>query len=406
MKRLWRNRAFCLYWLGLFLSGVGDQFGWMALTWYVMRKTGSSVAMGGMILAYLLPGLLAGLVIGVLLDRFDRRMLVIGDNVARGALFLLLAYLLGNEQSPAWLVYAVVVTAGALSPLSTSGVQAMLPQLVTDKTLLIRANALMQTQWQIVFLFGPALAGVLVASFGELTVLLLDAMSFFLCAACFAALPGWRGRAIGPAVADTVSVWLHRLVMDMKAGFAYVLQRPPLVWLVLVTFFFNLSYGPVEVALPLYAANELHGGTALLGTLWTALALGSLAGSLLFSLVNWSWPRGGTLAAIIVLWGVCTLPLAVLPHTGVAIAAICLAGLVFSPYQVLYMSGLQADVPAAVIGRVLTSVRAVTGLGMPLGAFLSGLLIPVIGVRGLLAVSAVACIIVGAAAFRLLRPVR
>ncbi|MGZ0050290.1 hypothetical protein [Brevibacillus gelatini] len=47
MKELWRQQPFRMYWLGMFLSGLGDQFGWMGLTWFVMKKTGSSAAMGG-----------------------------------------------------------------------------------------------------------------------------------------------------------------------------------------------------------------------------------------------------------------------------------------------------------------------------------------------------------------------
>jgi MFS family permease len=74
---------------------------------------------------------------------------------------------------------------GLLSPLSSAGAQTLLPRLVPDKNLLVKANGIMESQWQIIYLFGPALAGVLIGLIGEANVLIIDAISFFVCAFCF-----------------------------------------------------------------------------------------------------------------------------------------------------------------------------------------------------------------------------
>jgi MFS family permease len=405
MRELWRQTSFRWYWLGLFISGVGDQFGWMGLTWFVMKKTESPSAMGSVVTAYFLPGLFAALVAGVLLDRFDRRTLIILDNVSRGVLFCTLMLLLQLDRVPLAAVYLLTVIAGMLAPISSAGAQTLLPQLLPDKGLLVKANGLMESQWQITYLFGPAAAGVMISLIGEAYVLLLDALSFFLCALCFAQVKG-SGAIKQPAEAAGVrrpAAFLRSFAADMRVGYRYVLDRGLIVSLTVFTFLFNMAYGPVEVALPLYAQNELAGGSLALGLLWSALAVGALAGSLLFSAITWKLSTGMTLAGIIFLWGVTTMPLAFFHRMDVAIVSMALAGFSFAPYNILYRSYLQRNVPQELLGRVLTSIRTVTGLGLPLGAFVSGVLIPVLSVPGLFAAGAAGCVAIGLIAFPLLR---
>lgn len=83
--------------------------------------------------------------------------------------------------------------------------------------------------------------------------------------------------------------------------------------------------------------------------------------------------------------------------------AMALAGFCYSPYNILYRSYLQKRVPDALLGRVMTSIRTITGTGMPAGAAVSGLLIPFMGVQGLFGAGAAVCIVCGALAFVMLR---
>lgn len=405
MKELWRQRSFRWYWLGMFLSSLGDQFGWMGLTWFVMNKTGSPAAMGGVVLAYMLPAVFAGLVAGVLLDRFDRRKLIMMDNVARGLIFISLVALLQIDQVPLFVIYVLIVIAGILSPLSTAGAQTLLPRIVSDKNQLVKANGVMETQWQIVYMFGPALAGVLIGLIGEAYVLLIDAASFFVCAFCFSRLPRELTKSENPTTIakGQMGAFFRSLLSDMRTGYRYIFGRKQLIILVFFTFLFNMSYGPIEIALPLYANQDLAGGSVALGMLWSSLAVGALLGSLFFSTVTWKLPLGSTLAGIIVAWGLTTLPIALFSRLEIAMASMVVAGFCFAPYNIMYRSYLQKQVPDALLGRVLTSVRTITGTGMPAGAAVSGFLIPFLGVQGIIGAGAAVCIIFGLLAFGALK---
>lgn len=433
MKEIWRLASFRWYWLGLFLSGIGDQFSWVALSWFILKKTGSPVAMGTVILAYTLPAVFSSLLAGVLLDRFDRRKLIILDNILRGLIFLAIVAVLSADFVPLPLLYVLITLAGILSPISNAGTQALLPRLIGNKELLTKANGLMESQWQLVLLFGPAVAGILVATYGEAKVLIFDAISFFICAFCLgrismgekqasAEMAGVRnsqgvqgvlqqtdGHPAEQAVElpqkhkPSISAFLLSLVADLKTGYLYLGKKPLILWLAFFSFLFFMAYGPFEVALPLYAAQKLEGGAVSLGLLWTSFAVGSLVGSMIFSAVTWKIRTGYTLAGIIVLWGATTFPFAFSERLDVAMLALGLGGLSYAPFGVIYRSYLQKQVPDEMLGRVLTSIRTLTGLGVPLGAFVCGLLVPVLGLDGLFLAASVICMLVGVFAFPALK---
>ncbi len=408
MLQLFKQPGFRLYWLGLFLSGLGDHFGWLALSWFVMEQTGSPLAMGGVVFTYFISQVAAALVAGVLLDRFDRKKLIIFDNVLRGFIFLGIVLLL-QADAPLWLLYTCISVAGLLAPLSNTGTQTLLPRLVPDKNLLLKANGLMETNWQITYLLGPAAAGVLVAWVGEANVLIIDAVSFFFCAICFRSIPedtDAKTNVEKRKERQQFGAFFRSLRADFHTGFRYLFTKPLLLWLLFFSFLFNMAYGPIEVALPLYVKTVLGDAATSLGFLWMAFAIGSLAGSLLFSLVTWKHPTGYTLAGIIILWGVTTLPLGLYQRLDVGMASMALAGLTFAPFGVLYRTYLQKQVPEELLGRVLTSIRTITGTGLPVGSFLSGLFIPITGVNNLFLFSALFCIFAGGVAMVRLRELR
>lgn len=404
MKEIWKLPAFRWYWSGFVLSALGDQLGWMGLTWFMIRETHSPAVVGSLVMAYFLPSVFAGLFIGVLLDRWNRRLLIVADNMIRGSLLLVIIGIVWFFHPPAWIVIVLVAILGLLAPISSAGAQTILPAFIEDKELLTKANSLMQSQWQLVYLVGPALAGLMIGYFGEEFVLFLDAVSFFICAICFYKMK--ERTAVESQPLNIKSQTSDKIWKELWTGYHYIGKRPHFIVLLVITLFFNMAYGPLEVALPFFAKEKLAGDATQLGFLWTALALGALCGSLWFSIKTWPFPTGRSLAIMIILWGLTTLPLSIWPRLEVAAVSMFVAGLAFSPYNVLYLSYLQKETPTHLLGRILTSARTVTGIGMPLGAFLSGQLIQELGIMNLLLVSSIACLIVGLLALQPLGKLR
>src|SRR5262245_65046995 len=133
--------AFRRLWLGLSISYLGDQFTTIALLWFVLQLTGSGAAVGLVILCFDLPGVVTGAILGRLLDRYQPRLVVGFDNLARAALLAAIPTLYALGSLRLWHVFVLALLAGALSPATTAGVRAFLPHLVDDSAL-DRATAL------------------------------------------------------------------------------------------------------------------------------------------------------------------------------------------------------------------------------------------------------------------------
>jgi MFS family permease len=172
-----RNPAFQRLWLGLSISYLGDQFIIIALLWFVLQLTGSGAAVGLVILCFDLPGVLTGAVLGRLQDRYQPRLVMGFDNLARAALIAAIPTLYALGRLQLWHVFVLASLAGALSPATTAGVRAFVPHLVDDAAL-HRGNALTAASLQFSYLAGPVAAGFAVARFGGPWALFIDAASF------------------------------------------------------------------------------------------------------------------------------------------------------------------------------------------------------------------------------------
>src|SRR5215469_15939747 len=174
-----RHPAFQRLWLGLSVSYLGDQFTVIALLWFVLQLTGSGAAVGLVILCFDLPGVLTGAILGHLLDRYQPRLVMGFDNLARAALIAAIPTLYALQSLRLWHILVLASLAGALSPATTAGLRAFIPHLVDDAAL-DRANTLTAISAQFSYFGGPMAAGLVVARWGGPWALFIDAASFLL----------------------------------------------------------------------------------------------------------------------------------------------------------------------------------------------------------------------------------
>ena len=368
---------------GLLLSRTGDQLTTIALLWFVLDVTGSSVAVGLVLLCAGLPPVVTGPLLGRALDRWSPRRVMVADNLLRAALVGAIPVLhwLGRLDMP--LIYGLSVASGALIPATDVGARVVLPRLV-DEDQLERANALLSVGDQVSALVGPAAGGLLVGLVGAPSVLLLDALSFLAMAALVRPLP------------DPPADPAPRL--PVRATAARAALGDPTVWVVLaVTLVYFLAYGPLEPALPLYSRDVLDAGPSAYGLLWSAFGAGALLGLATVSVVGRLRP-GLALAGNALVWGVALLPLLVVTGIAPAMLALAIGGLIWAPYITIDSTLLQRLVPAPQLGRVFGVRRAVTAAAVPLGAAAGGLLLDHATPTAVIGVSAGACMLAGAAA--------
>jgi MFS family permease len=378
-----RYPAFGRLWMGRTISLFGDAFTVIALPWFVLQVTKSGTAAAGILLCLQLPAILTSLGIGSLVDRFQPRAIITIDNGLRTLIVGLIPILYWFGRLELWVLFLLTFFAGMLVPATEVGSRTLLPELVDDKDL-DAANMLWSFSLNLSLIAGPAAAGLLVASFGGPSVLLIDAATFAVMALAAAGMPHVeRG---GPRRQAPLSERLGlRQLWDMK-----VVRYTTLLSLV---FFF--SYGPLEAAMPVYSQAILHTDAPGYGLLWTALAAGALIGTLSSTLLSQRLRIGVALPLIALLWGASLLPMAFTNQLWLACGLLFVGGLMWGPYTPMETTLLQRQVPKEQLGRVFGARSTLLAGGSPLGLAVGGILLAFVPATAVIAFSALACILVG-----------
>jgi DHA3 family tetracycline resistance protein-like MFS transporter len=375
-----REREFRLLWSGMCVSLLGDGAFLVALAWQVYALSDTATAMSLVGIAMTIPTIVFLLIGGVASDRFDRRRIMLGADLLRGAAVGLLALLSLTGALELWHIVGLVVLYGTGAAFFAPAFDAIVPELLpADK--LGQANALDQLVRPIALrLAGPAIGGVVVGAFGAGTAFALDALSFCVSAAALLAMRPGAARAASAATAGATSV-----VRDLRAGWGFVRRRSWL-WATFASaaIAYLLFMGPVEVLLPLVVKNELGGGATELGLVFAAGGLGSVACAV--AIGQRGIPRRD-ITFMYVVWTLATLAVA-----GYGIAAsiwqLMLACLVFNGLEtagtIVWATAKQRHVPVDMLGRV-SSLDWLISIGLlPLSFALTGPVSAAIGVRATL----------------------
>jgi MFS family permease len=268
-----RHRDFRFLWVGQTVSQIGDAAFIVALGWRAFTLTGKASSLGIVLMVEAL-GLVTTLLIGgILADRYSRRLLLIGSDVARAVIIggLALADATGHLTFGA--LVAFVALHGLGSGLFQPAFGGILPLLVEEPSL-GSANALVGVSRQAAFVVGPAVAGAIYGLAGSSAIFAVDAASFVVSAAVLA--PA-RPRAFERASSEG-------LRHELSVGLRYVLGVPWL-WITIRTFSIVLMVGfaALQVLLPKLVEQEWHGGVGSYGLLFTLQGIGMVAGSVVLA---------------------------------------------------------------------------------------------------------------------------
>jgi predicted MFS family arabinose efflux permease len=376
-----RHRDFSLVFWGGLVSVAGDWMLMAVLPYVVYARTGSTIATAGMTIAELLPGILLGSVAGVLVDRWDRRRVLVMANLLQAVTVLGLLVLVTN---PALLgvVYAVAAVQSALSAFSMPAENSLLPALVPPEDLL-SANALNALNNRLGRLTGLPLGSVIYAGGGLGAVAAADAVSFVVAAGLIALVRAPRDVRDGaepPVPGRFLSEWLDglRLVRSSRSiG-------------VLFAVFGLMTFGGTMLD-PLFAPwvrDVLHGGPGVYALLMTVHAIAGIGGSLVVGAFGARLsPRvlcgAGSLVA-----GILLLVRFNVPVLSVAVVLSLISGITSVASSVGVDTLAQQRVPDAYRGRVFGSLQATIWLLSLLGAAIGGLGAERLGVVGMLDVAA------------------
>jgi MFS family permease len=273
-RLLRRNPRYARLWLAQIVSLVGDWFNLIAVSALVSRYTdGSGIAISGLLLARFLPPLIMGPAIGAIVDRFNRKWLLVISDMLRA--IIVLGFLLANTPDRVWLIYLLTVLQFAVSALFEPARSAILPSVVVADDL-IEANTLGSITWSAAAAVGALAGGAVAGQFGTDTALLLDAVTF--------ALSGLLALSI---TVNAIPEAEKHERGGFREGLSYLRERPLMIPLLLVKF--GGSLGALDSLIIVYGTTLFvlgKDGATSLGLLYGLFGVGAVVGPLLFNRVN------------------------------------------------------------------------------------------------------------------------
>jgi len=375
-----KHRPFALLWTGQTTSRLGDSLYRIALSWWVLEKTGSAVAMGTVLVFSQVPMLIFLLIGGVVVDRLPRIRIMFSSDVLSGLVISFVAVFAWLDLLQIWHIYIASMIFGFVEAFFFPAYQAVVPQ-ITPSEMLNSANSLNGLSQRVTGIVGPALGAALVAAGGTSLAFSLDALSFFISAFCV--LPMLRSNldkvqrheksSETEAKNKSVKASLKQGFSDLRDGFKLV-KTIPWIWVSILIFgFVNImEAGPRAVAMPFLIKEDLGADVKLLGILGSAASLGFVVGMVWLGQYARLQRRGVFGYLSIVGTGAALLPFAFKFPIPILIASMFLSGTCLSIFALIWTHTLQEMVPGNMLGRVYSIDALGSFVLLPIGFSLSG----------------------------------
>jgi MFS family permease len=385
--RAFESRNFRIYFAGHFASLLGYWTQSLATSWLVYRLTGSPLLLGLTAGAQQLPILFAAPVAGVLAERTSRRRALIVLQVLAALQAFALAALAFAGTITVAQVIALSLVLGFIHAFDTPIRQSFLLELVKDRRILPNAIALQTVSFQIARFVGPALAGLILAAFGEAWCFLVNAVSYLVFVAAYGSL------TIEPRRGRPTEGWGRQLAEGFTYAFGFIGIRRLLVVLGTMSFF-TAAWSSL---MPIFAAETFSGDSRTLGFLIGSVGFGALWGGA-FLAMRPSVVGLGRVVALAMM--IC----------GVALAAFTLSDVLWFSFLLLGAFGFGQIVTAASVNTILQTVAdedkrsrvisiyimVLMGI-MPIGNFIAGAIAERAGVHATLLGCGIVVFVAGAA---------
>ncbi|WP_224270482.1 MFS transporter [Haloprofundus salinisoli] len=393
MRQLLRNVPFRRLFLGRLVTNAGDSVYYIAAMWLVYDLTGDP-AMSGV--AGFLSAAPSGLqfLTGPLVDRWDLRRVLVGTQLVQCLLILAIPAAAALDYLSAPLVLVVMPLLSLTNQFVYPAQSAALPRLV-ERDELVSANSLFSLAYQGVDAGFNALAGVLIAVVGAVTLFLVDAVTFAVAAALFGGVVIPPSKQIddasasetndsdGTAVADGGDEETEAgeeanggdspsYVSSLREGVDY-LRGTVVTYILVGAVGVNFASGAALASMPAYA--DALGGASVYGALMAALAGGMFVGAVGASKVE-AIPFGRLSVASFslagILWLASVVAATVFGSVTVAVVLFALASIPVGAFNVLMAALVQSIVPESLLGRVSAVLGSVASVAVPLGSLVGG----------------------------------
>ena len=390
----WAPRFFTI-WTGQAFSLFGSQLVQFALIWWLAQKSGSATILAIATLVGMLPQIIFGPFAGALVDRWNRRIILIVADSSIAVFTLLLAWLFATGRVQIWHVYAIMALRALGTAFHFPAMTASTPLMVPEEHL-TRISGMNQTLQGLMALVAPPIGALLISVIPTQGVLFIDIGT-----AMLAILPLLFLSIPQPDRKVKATLEQPSLLQDVREGIDYVRRWPGLVAILLIAVLLNFLLTPTGSLLPLLITKHFGKGALEFGLTDSAWGAGVIVGGILLGV--WGGFKRKVVTAFIGITGIGAgvMLVAVAPSNGflLALAAMVLIGVMNSmangPLGALTQSIVRHDMQGRVNGLVNSAASAMA----PLGLLIAGPVSDLIGIRSWYWIAGVVSLLMGIAGF-------
>ena len=372
VQLLRHNRNYRFTWCGQVVSEIGDHFNNVAVFSLAMEHGDPGMVVTGVMLSRAIPAVMMGPLAGILLDRFDRKRIMIASDLIRAVVAL--GFIAAFKWHSTNLLYVLSALLMAASPFFSSGRSAILPTIASQDEL-HTANSLTQTtQWSTLTI-GAFIGGISAMQFGYDWAFLFNALSFVVSAACISQLRppdgSFRAQRKNLTENDVVRPW-H----EYTEGLRYMRASPLILGIALIGVGWASGGGAAQILFSLFGEQVFHRGPAGIGTLWGGAGAGLLVGA---AFAHWLGKRitfqgyKRTVLIVYIVHGGCYVVFSQMQRFWAALIFLGISRAAVAVSSVLNTRELLEHVSDEYRGRVFATIETLTWSTMMMSMLAAGL---------------------------------
>jgi len=388
-------RPFMVVFAGQAFSLFGSRLVQFALVWWITETTGLASTLAFASIVAMLPQVLLGPFAGALVDRWNRKTVMMVSDSFIALVVVALAFLYGTGAIRLWHVFLAMFTRSLGGAFQWPAMQATTTMMV-DRESLSRVAGMNQSLQGMAAIVAPPLGAFLMQVIPIQTILLIDVAT-----AVLAVGPLFFVKVPQPSREPAEVLGLKTVLSDMREGAMFVWRWKGLRVIMGMSMLINFLLNPAFSLLPLVVTNHFHGGAVELGWLQSANGVGMIAGGLLLGAWGGFRKRIVTAMTSIIISGVFIAAFSFMPPELFLVAVGCV--FVFAVFNAMangtFFSSLQAVIPPEMQGRVFTILMSLSGGMTPVGLAFAGPVSDSLGLFIWFRIGGVVLVLMGAAAF-------
>jgi DHA3 family macrolide efflux protein-like MFS transporter len=391
LNKNWKTKFFSI-WIGQAFSLLGSQIVQFTLIWYLTKETGSAAVLATSTFVSLLPNVLFAPFIGALVDRWDRKRIMVISDLLIAFITLLLIILFKTEHIKLGYIYAALFLRELGSTFHWPSMRSSTSLLVPNEQM-SRVEGLNQSIKGLLNVVGPPLAALLLEVSPIYIILFIDIFTALLAVIplIFVNIP--KPVEIPKGNFSSAS----ELFNDVRFGFRYLRNWKGMLFLILTATLLNFLINPGFTLTPLLVTQHFSGGAIQLSLVESAFGIGVIAGGLILS--TWGGFKKRILTSLtgIIGMGIGILLIAIAPanHFNLALAGMLITGVMNPIANGSLTTIIQSNVKPEMQGRVFTTLNSMASAMSPISMIIAAPVAGIVGIQGWFYIGGIGCIIMG-----------